>query len=356
MLGRKLRCLILRTKKQKDRHLFDLCINSKYNNLYENDTAWENVRHWFTNDLARVKQTAAYQDKVNLMTPLHLILSGEGRGRYPPIDIVEIFINYAPETVKMRDAKGRLPIHIAYQYGHLLDVVKTLLEAYPKSVLVTDNEGWLPIHYACWWPGSFEALNPLLQADQESTDYFCSGDELKKLSKILRKSWEKHHINKFEHLFYLHKACAGEFSVHHVKLFLEASPESCIIKDANGMTPLHHACSNPDKSSKKIIMLLLNASPESTLVADNPSLSTSIKRAAAHKDERGMLLLHHFAGCNKFFREDLLVCLFRSYPEAIAVPDNHGLLPFHHACLSAASTVETLMLFLKLHPTCLVVE
>jgi len=268
MLARRLRCLIGRTQKHEDRHLFDLCLNSKFNNRYDNDAAWENVRHWFTNDFARVKQTATYQDKVNLMTPLHLILSGEGRGRYPPIDIVEIFINYAPEAVKIRDAKGRLPIHMAYQYGHLLDAMRILLEAYPKSIFVMDNEGWLPIQYACWWSGSFQALNPLLQADPESIDY----------------------------------------------------PESTLVVYNNGDVPL---------------------------------ISTSFNRAAAHKDERGMLLLHHLAGYDKF-TEDLFIFLFGSYPEAIAVPDNHGLLPFHHACISAASSVETLMLFLKRYPASLV--
>jgi hypothetical protein len=46
--------------------------------------------------------------------------------------------------------------------------------------------------------------------------------------------------------------------------------------------------------------------------------------------------------------------LFRANPEAIALPDNKGILPFFHACLNNTSSHETLMLFVKLYPESIV--
>jgi len=35
------------------------------------------------------------------------------------------------------------------------------------------------------------------------------------------------------------------------------------------------------------------------------------------------------------------------------MPDSHGLLPFHYACLNTASSVDVLMLLLQLYPECI---
>ncbi len=46
-----------------------------------------------------------------------------------------------------------------------------------------------------------------------------------------------------------------------------------------------------------------------------------------------------------------ITAVFNLYlPESIQTPDNYGMLPFHHACLNEALSLEVLMLFVSLLP------
>jgi len=151
----------------------------------------------------------------------------------------------------------------------------------------------------------------------------------------------------------LHNAAARGFSVNLLRLLLVAFPNCSKVQDKNGMLPLHHACGgNNANDIMSTVKNLLDANPEGVRIPDNIGRTPSqlLEPLAARRDETGMLLLHHQAASSSGFDDDILSFLFGAYPEGIATPDKCGMLPLHHACLNQASSLDTLILFLKLYP------
>ena len=336
------------------RELFDLCYNA---DSRENEKAWRQLRQWlsfYQNDKQRFKEAAAYPNTFN-WTPLHVLVS-----RSPPLDVVETLVKHAPETLRMKTVEGDLPLHIACGQRASPEIIKILVAAYPESVRVTNNAGGLPLHFVCYNRHSLDVLNLLLQVYPESIRVECvtrTGENLQP-SEILKNKNQFDSENENERIFFLHQAVADGLSVHLVKLLIEAFPDSCTIHDSNGMIPLHHALKIQRANWVDIAALLLTASPKSETIEDSNGVTPSqlLKQAASRKDDNGKLLLHHQATGPKGFTENSLMMLFRANPEAVALPDNKGMLPFFHACLNKASSLETLMLFVKLYPESIVLN
>ena len=121
-------------------------------------------------------------------------------------------------------------------------------------------------------------------------------------------------------------------------------------KYSNGMLPLHNACRNG--YSMHLIYILIQAYPASTTIPDNDGNTPLqyLSKIASCMDERGMLLLHRQAAHLKGLCVGVLPFLLKANPEAIQLHDKSGLLPIHHACLNDASSLDTLMLLVKLYP------
>lgn len=148
----------------------------------------------------------------------------------------------------------------------------------------------------------------------------------------------------------LYKAVVCRFSKHLVRFLSEAFPQSCFFRDENGMVPLHHAFTKPPYTD--IAMILLDACPETSMVPDNQGTTPFLllKRVASQKDKNGMFPVHRLSTCAGPLTSTSLSFLYSACPDSIAVRDNQGMLPFHHACLNPATPLETLMLFVKLYP------
>jgi ankyrin repeat protein len=197
---------------------------------------------------------------------------------------------------------------------------------------------------------------------------------------------------------------------------LEAFPESFLKQDENGMIPLHHACKSekPNYFENVIILLdfVINRSPvqdndrretsklsaqrpvvpapnlshwpqllSRSLVATDIGTSQSsnmtgnaflpsnfqlskgdqemtsfyiLSQRFSIADENGMFPLHHIAALSTNLSETSLSVLVNAYPISVVSPDANGLLPFHHACLNPATTVELLLHFMWLLPEAIV--
>jgi len=240
-------------------------------------------------------------------------------------------------------------------------LISLLLDAFPRSVQVRDNFGWLPLHWACYRGAPLDVLNLLVEKYPESLHIKVSD---KKPSQFLRQCVNHDDADDNmsfatkgkQYMFLLHRAAAGRYSVHLVKLLLEAFPNSCMIQDSNGMVPLHHACVNALPESMDVVMVLLHAANNNnsdTILTwkDNQGRTPSqlLQSIASQRDKNGKLILHHQAS-KGFFTAKSLILLFRAHPASIVSPDNLDMLPFHHACLNTTSSLELLMLFLKLNP------
>ena len=77
------------------------------------------------------------------------------------------FISLAEEE-KVPDGDGQLPIHAALQEKDIsLGAVKLMLKANPGSICAADNQGRIPLHIACQF-GEIEIVKHLLDADKGS--------------------------------------------------------------------------------------------------------------------------------------------------------------------------------------------
>jgi hypothetical protein len=109
----------------------------------EADESWEPVREWLRNHNADEVRQAAEQRGDSSMTALHFACRNQ-----PPIDVINVFLSIAIETVQWPDTFGWLPIHYACACGASTDVIKALAEAYPESKTTVDRRGRTPLHFA----------------------------------------------------------------------------------------------------------------------------------------------------------------------------------------------------------------
>lgn len=295
----------------KKRELYDLCNTARE----DDEDSLHNLRHWLLRHKKhrrRFMEAAGYLDEWN-NTPLHWIVMHQ-----PPADVVEVLIRNAPGTLRMKNSIGWLPLQFACLHGASLEVLDLLVQACPESV------------------------------DMEATNF---GD---KPSQLLQE-WAHHHGGQ-DHIFLLHKAILRGFSTPLVKLLLEAFPDSCLTRDIRGNIPLHYACSCSSVHSLEIVIMLLQACLESYSAIDNYGRTPSclFAKVSSEKNDQGMMLLHRYAAYSKALDVHSFHFVFHAHPESVLTPDSHGMLPFHHACLNEASSVDTLMSVLTLFPESIV--
>jgi ankyrin repeat protein len=66
----------------------------------------------------------------------------------PPVDVLEVFVSLAVETLLWPDFFGWLPIHYLCACGASPDAIKLLAESCPESKTVADKRGRTPLHFA----------------------------------------------------------------------------------------------------------------------------------------------------------------------------------------------------------------
>lgn len=312
----------------------------------DDENSWSAVRQWINcnkGDEERFRSAAHEKDEFDNSVPLHEVLR-----KRPPVDVVKSLIEYAPEALRSKNSNGWLPLHIAVMYKASLLVISILVDTYPESVRVKDNNGFLPLHFACIYGSSLEVLDVLLSTHPDGA---YTEDKHERIPSYYLKQMAIYN-NCREDMLLLHKAVTGGFSINVIRLLLEAFPESCTVKDENGMIPLHHTCVMNTEESVEIALLLLDCNADCSTITDDdgrtPSPSLYMKQAVSQRDKDGMLPLHHKAA--KGLTTNSLKFLFRAYPEGISFPNNYDMLPFHFACLNTTSSLDVLMMFVKLYP------
>jgi ankyrin repeat protein len=298
--------LLESTETFNTKELYDLCDSVTYDNK---EGGFDRIRQWLNtnkDDIDRMKAAMTYQGMLK-HTPLHCLICN-----YHQLDIIQTFIKILPEVVNMKDTRGSLPIHLACTLTTSLEVVQALISASPDSIKVLDKYGELPLHNACHCFAKLGVLNLLIESYPEGID----------------------HKNKKE----------------ETPLDILKQNKYAERKDDNGMLRLHHVCFNG--YSLHLVHFLIQAYPESTTVQDNDGNTPLqyLTKTASRVDEKGMLLLHREAAHVRGLNVEMLPILFQANPEAIRLQDKSGLLPIHHASLNQVSSLDTLMLLVKLYP------
>ncbi len=92
--------------KAKSNELYDLCEQLLYDKA-----SFDDIQEWFDNNKdndSLLIQAANYRDKKYNLTLLHNLVM-----RKPPADLVMTLLKLAPDTIKVQDIHGRLPLHTA---------------------------------------------------------------------------------------------------------------------------------------------------------------------------------------------------------------------------------------------------
>jgi len=348
----------------------------------ESEATVTKLRQWIDeirSDDKFLKKAAGYNR--DGLTPLHLLCMNSN----PPLDVVQTLIAHAPETLQLQESLHKcLPLHIlccGCDCDDFFEIVKAMVEAYPDGVSIKNRRERLPIHEVCDCSDNISNLKRKLQildfliekypkSILDKDEGNLTPSELFEFSiEIYLEENQDNIQNKNEHMFLLHQVIAGEFSKDLVKFFLRQNPESLKLQDGNGMTPLHHACINCKSepfSAMALVFILVHVSPESCIVKDISGRTPVqlFRKEASSKHENGMLAMHDLArsarcrsarcanGSIQDFGCSALLFLFQSYPESVSMPDDSGTLPFHYAALNEACSIEFVMQLVSLYPEC----
>lgn len=111
----------------------------------QDEASYNIIHYWFdkneNNQNLRTK-AASYQD-IHKATSLHILV-----GAKAPLALVERIINLAPDSLKVQDEEGRLPLHYASKYGASPNVINLLVDSFPEGINIRDNAGNCPLNYA----------------------------------------------------------------------------------------------------------------------------------------------------------------------------------------------------------------
>lgn len=109
----------------------------------EAEESWQPVREWLSSHSAEEVRAAAEQRGESGLTALHFACR-----HVPPLEVIDVFLSIAEDTVQWPDSFGWLPIHYACASGSDQEVIKALAEAFPESKTAVDRRGRTPLHFA----------------------------------------------------------------------------------------------------------------------------------------------------------------------------------------------------------------
>lgn len=139
---------------------------------YQSDMSWEPVREWLrTHSLQEVRHAAQQRGDSN-MTALHFACRNGS-----VIDVIDVIISAASETVQWPDAFGWLPIHYACACGAETAVIKILAEEFTESKITVDRRGRTPLHFALGNQNPDQLATPAVVAILSSTGAASIADE-----------------------------------------------------------------------------------------------------------------------------------------------------------------------------------
>jgi hypothetical protein len=105
--------------------------------------SWQSVRQWLSSHNAEEVRAAAEQRGESGLSALHFACR-----HVPPLDVIDVFLSIASDTVQWPDSFGWLPIHYAAASGSDAPVIKALADAFPESKTTVDRRGRTPLHFA----------------------------------------------------------------------------------------------------------------------------------------------------------------------------------------------------------------
>jgi hypothetical protein len=126
---------------------------------------WEGVIEFFrTNpEASKTSRLSNFLSDGNF--PLHEVCRQQ-----PPLDVVNLLLEWNEEAVQMRGQHGYLPLHFACASGASYDVVARLIDVHPAATRCRDElDDALPLHFAAQWGASEEVLMEIVTTHPEGS-------------------------------------------------------------------------------------------------------------------------------------------------------------------------------------------
>jgi ankyrin repeat protein len=204
---------------------------------------WDQVRRWlWAHESQEERAAAAFIRGQGDATPLHLMC----RMSNPPTDLINDIVEAAPEVVSWADSHGWLPLHHACAYGATPEVYRILISAYPESKTTQDNQNRTPLHFYA----TRNSDNPSAMATTVDMLTDTGAAELPDRGGMLP----------------MHYACAYGTSPAVLTVLAKSYPESFVVKENNGRTPMHLAMVNAHRdASPGVIRFLLEGEGRKTV-------------------------------------------------------------------------------------------
>jgi ankyrin repeat protein len=155
------------------------------------------------------------------------------------IDLIRVLVEMTPETLRVKDRQGRLPLHtLLYNSAKAvsIDVIKLLL-VYPDGAKEKDKSGMLPLHLCCDNGQPFEVIKFLLELYPEGTKVVDKHGDLP-----------------------LHIVCRRNAPVEIIKAIIDVWPNAARERGKGGQIPLYWSCGRT--APFEVIKILLDAYPE----------------------------------------------------------------------------------------------
>ncbi|CAB9513058.1 Inherit from KOG: Ankyrin Repeat Protein [Seminavis robusta] len=209
------------------------------------------------------------------------------------ISVIKELVSRFPESVGKKGSSLGTPLHFAAvaslgTSGPSLEVVRFLHETYPEAIQEKDEEGSLPIHNAALAADGIGEQNGVVRFIADAyPESLLAEDDCGNLP--------------------LHCACGGGLQLSTVRFLVELAPQSLHHRNKYGDLPLRWALLNKSDASVQILDYLISLQPD------------------LHEPE----ILHWCYGDISAGNPLLVEYLIQKFPQCVQVQDENGQIPLH---------------------------
>ena len=271
--------------------------------------------------------------------------------------IIRYLLEQFPRAVRHADEVGRLPIHNIFRhidgfgFGPVLheypktkhvtpSVVKVFIDSFPDSLRVEDNNGYLPLHHFCINKNldeevALKILKLLVKSCPDSVRHttrrgnlpiFLAVGHLKspKFCRILIDAYpgSERMAHNGDGAIPFHMACLYN-NVAAAKFFHKVYPDSINVASTNGFYPIHWAIvamRSGNSAAIEMVQFLLDCDPNVAL-QENRSGKVPFAMVCNYDYENLQTLTHNGSESISSRALKVLRILYDAYPEAIEIND-----------------------------------
>jgi ankyrin repeat protein len=349
-------------------------------------------------DVARGRDTTEEdfeEDPEYCTALLHMLLE-----QYAPtvsLEVIESVVDSWPAVLEWKNDDGDLPLHLACENQAPLALIQFLTERSPQALTVKGWSSKTPLHlvvqetlgldvleYFCRHHAATSYIIERFGNTEEQNNLFVEAfswqtpieylQVMVQYRPQLMLNLNNKGIESVERTTVLHCACryeASQYQVDLIQWLLQVRPDHAGQADFYGVTPLQmflrelcfQAGDEDYDSCRKILRLLIDASPESIRMLDNSGrlpLDYLQEHTAplqylpylVENDQTGQALHFYFqnGGGNANNSHKTVAWIIQAKPEILAIPDSDGNLPYHLALRAKSTRPQVLYQLAEAYP------